>query len=132
MDPAPQVLLVDDEEGLRRLASRALTAAGFAVLIAADGQEALDLYSKHAADIRLIVTDVRMPRLDGIGLHRRLREQGVRVPFLFMSGDAGQELAAGEGPGLIAEVLEKPWTLAELVSRVKDAVARASSPGPGT
>jgi two-component system cell cycle sensor histidine kinase/response regulator CckA len=132
VDPAPQILLVDDEDGLRRIAKRALTGAGFSVITAADGQEALELYAKHAADIRLIITDITMPRLDGVGLHRRLREQGVRVPVLFTSGYAAQDLIASEAPGLISDILEKPWGIAELVSKARAAMSRSSGSEPGT
>ena len=122
------ILLVEDEEGLRRVAQRALEKVGYRVLIAGDGVEALDHYRRHAGEIDLIITDVMMPRLGGIALHRILRQEGHAVRFLFTSGYAAHEVFQGDqGNGELA-LLQKPWTLADLIHRVRDVLDGKRAP----
>ena len=118
------ILLVEDEEGLRRVAQRALEKVGYKVLTAADGLEALEVYHRQPAEIDLIITDVVMPKLGGIALYRALRQEGHGVRFLFTSGYAADEIMQGDqvDGGLI--LLQKPWTLADLTHRVRDVLDR--------
>jgi len=118
------VLLVEDEEGLRRVAQRALERVGYRVLTAPDGLEALDVYRAHAGDIDLIITDVVMPKLGGIALYRALRQEGVTVQFLFTSGYAAHEITRGDVPEGDLALLQKPWTLADLTLRVREVLDR--------
>ncbi|MGH7490170.1 MAG: response regulator transcription factor, partial [bacterium] len=113
------ILLVDDEEGLRRLAKRALEMAGYRVSLASDGVQALQMFQTQSADIALIVSDLTMPRLDGSGLLRGIRDSGSRVPFLFTSGYPTDHLAPPGGGDSDVQALAKPWTVAELTSRVR-------------
>jgi two-component system cell cycle sensor histidine kinase/response regulator CckA len=122
------ILLVEDEDGLRRLAQRALERVGYQVLIASDGLEALDRYRHHASEIDLIITDVVMPKLDGIALYRILRQEGHEVRFLFTSGYSAHEVMRGDQPNGELALLQKPWTLADLTQRVREALDRKSAP----
>src|SRR5947209_9948675 len=79
------VLVVEDDDQLRRSAKRILEDAGYQVVTAADGQEALEAL-RHTAGIRLVFSDLVMPRLGGRALYDAARREGQSVPFLFASG----------------------------------------------
>ena len=119
------ILLVDDEEGLRRVAKRALELAGYTVTTAADGVEALEVFQTRKGEFALVVSDVTMPNLDGVALRRAIHQRDDRVPFLFISGLAMDEVLQASS-GMVTEVLGKPWTIAELTDRVKQILARSS------
>ena len=108
------ILLVEDENAIRALAGRALRDHGYEVLEAADGLAALEVAAKHAGAIDLLLTDVRMPRLDGCELRKRLRDHRPRTKVLFMSGYTGIKLEAG------APFLPKPFTPAILLHKVNE------------
>jgi CheY-like chemotaxis protein len=112
------ILLVDDDETLRRTGKRILERLGYRVLLAADGEEALEVHASRRGGIDLIVTDVRMPRLGGLDLLQRLREMGAEVKVLIASGSTGadeEQRAETDGVPMIA----KPWGLADFAGRVR-------------
>jgi PAS domain S-box-containing protein len=119
------ILLVEDEDGLRRVAQRALEKVGYKVLTATNGMEALVTYREHAAKVDLVITDVVMPKLGGLALYRTLRQEGHAVRFLFTSGYAAHEIVRGDLPDGELALLQKPWTLADLTHRVRDVLDRA-------
>jgi CheY-like chemotaxis protein len=121
---AERILLVEDEEGLRRVAQRALEKVGYQVLTASDGMEALETYRRHASEVDLIITDVVMPRMGGIALYRALRQEGHAVRFLFTSGYAAHEIMRADMPDGELLLLQKPWTLADLTHRVREVLDR--------
>ncbi len=100
------------------MAQRALERVGYTVVTAADGLEALEVFHGHASEIDLIITDVVMPRLGGVALHRTLREEGHTVRFLFTSGYAPDEMPKVGLEGE-PELLQKPWALTDLTNRVR-------------
>jgi CheY-like chemotaxis protein len=108
---APTILVVDDEPQVRRLASRALEQAGYRVIQATDGLEALGLFTDDAS-IDLLVTDVRMPHTDGIVLAAALRRRYPHVPVLFISGFPRGTEPAPE------PFLAKPFEMQALCDRV--------------
>jgi len=98
--------------------------AGYRVLVAADGIEALHLLRQHPEPIHLVFTDLVMSRLGGRGLYQIDRRERRATPFLFTSGYAG----AGRGedpldPSL--PFLPKPWTSADLLARVRQLLDEA-------
>ena len=113
------ILLVEDETGIRRVAQRALERAGYRVLSAEDGVEALDVVRAHAAEIRLVVSDVVMPRCGGPELREAVLRAGHAIPFLFMSGYAARDAGTAEKLDPELPVLHKPWSVADLLSRVR-------------
>jgi PAS domain S-box-containing protein len=120
------ILVVEDEEPIRRVAQRVLERHGFKVLTASDGVEALALYRDHEADVALILTDVIMPRMGGKALHQTLRSAGKQVPVVFMSGYAarGETLDVAQiDPD--TQILPKPWSVDQLVARVREAIGTA-------
>jgi len=112
------VLVVEDEDLVRKLAVALLERSGFTVMSAADGLEALDALKKAPVD--LILSDVVMPRLGGEGLLRILREQGNETPVVFMSGNADGRLER-EPLAQSCLLVSKPFSTSELLSALRRA-----------
>jgi two-component system, OmpR family, response regulator MprA len=126
-DGRPQVLVVDDEPPMRTALTRALELGGFGVDLAANGDEGLSRASEGGPD--LIVLDVMMPRLDGIGVCRRLRERGDRTPVLMLTA---RDAVADRVEGLEAgadDYLVKPFALEELLARIRALLRRTGTAG---
>jgi two-component system, cell cycle sensor histidine kinase and response regulator CckA len=82
------ILVADDEDGLRTAAARMLTGAGYHVLTATNGREALDIAQRHHGPIHALLTDVVMPRMNGPELAQSLQHHRPATPVLYMSGYA--------------------------------------------
>jgi len=117
------LLLVDDEENLRSMLDAALRHMGFDVHPVASGREALEAVPKVRPD--LIVLDVMLPDLDGFEVCRRLRNDGSRVPVLFLTArDATEDKVRGLTLGG-DDYLVKPFSLEELVARAQAVLRRS-------
>jgi len=117
------VLLVEDEAALRVLASLILKQAGFVVLEAGDGLEAIDVATRHAGRIDLLLSDVIMPGADGFEVARQLRTMRPGVAVAFMSGYSEQgEAAAAPEADWVASLLPKPFMPADLLAHVRRAI----------
>jgi two-component system OmpR family response regulator len=117
------LLLVDDEENLRSMLDAALRHMGFDVHPVATGREALEAVPKVRPD--LIVLDVMLPDLDGFEVCRRLRNDGSRVPVLFLTArDATEDKVRGLTLGG-DDYLVKPFSLEELVARAQAVLRRS-------
>jgi CheY-like chemotaxis protein len=123
-----RILLVEDDEAVRRLATRALEASGFSVIAAGDGEEALALFGRSPA-IDCVVTDVAMPRLGGAPLVRTIRQGRGRTPVIITSGYVG-EAAVDDLLDDDTEFLPKPYAVDELVRRVRTLLDRGASRPP--
>ena len=98
----PPVLVVDDEAQVRRLIKLFLVREGFQVVEAEDGLSAFSTVQELKGDLSLIVSDVRMPRLDGIGLCKQVKGRFPHIPVLLVSGNAREACRVGD------RFLEKP------------------------
>ncbi len=105
------ILIVDDNRYILGLTRRVLEEAGFSVVAATDGPEALRRYQKYQSVIRLLLTDVVMPKMTGLELADRILEIDPQLPVLFMSGDLW-----GGYRGL--ECVTKPFNASELVEQI--------------
>jgi two-component system cell cycle sensor histidine kinase/response regulator CckA len=117
------ILLVEDEEGLRALNARGLASRGYTVLQAGNGVEAIDVLEKTGGKIDLVVSDVVMPEMDGPTLLRELRTRDPSLKIIFVSGyaeDAFQKHLPADGQ---FDFLPKPFTLKQLVAKVKETMA---------
>ena len=114
------LLLVEDDDAVRRLAQRILVTAGYRVLSAASGEEALALAEQHGADIDLLVTDVVMPGMSGRELSQRLGPTLPRLRVLFMSGYTDNAIVHHGvlDPG--THFCTKPFTAAGLARKVRE------------
>jgi PAS domain S-box-containing protein len=112
--PRVTVLVVEDNAAIRRVARLALQDAGYAVLLAADGAEALRILDAHEG-VELIISDIVLPGMSGPDLYRAVTKIGVPARFLFTSGYAGLEAAEG----LDAPLLRKPWSVTDLLDSVE-------------
>ena len=122
---ALRVLVVDDEDGIRRTLARFLTRRGHRVSVAAEGGEALRLLDEAEDGFDVILTDVRMPGLSGDRLHARLRERGDGMDrrLVFMSGDALGEQTADALSASNVPVIMKPFEMG-LVAETVESVGR--------
>ncbi|MGH9034491.1 MAG: response regulator, partial [Acidimicrobiia bacterium] len=121
-----RILVVENEDGLRRLAVEVLRSAGYVVTPAADGQAALEAVAREVPD--LVVSDVVMPRMGGVELGRCLGQEHPEVPVLFMTGYVDQASRDGLGG---ADVLIKPFLIEDLVARVGEMLERARAGAGG-
>ena len=118
-----RLLLVDDEDNLRSMLEAALRHSGFDVHPVASGREALAAVPESCPD--LVVLDVMLPDLDGFAVCKRLREDGVRTPVLFLTArDAVDDRVRGLTLGG-DDYLVKPFSLEELVARIEALLRRA-------
>jgi len=118
------LLLVEDEQQVRRVARRILEGAGYRVLEAADPVEALALFDLAPAPVDLVITDVVMPKMNGVELIRRLRERGPGLRALCMSGYTEDETARSGLQELRVPMLQKPFTPDSLRRKVREALAQ--------
>lgn len=122
MDAKPRILIVDDEEDFLFSASIALRQAGYEVVEAADGGEALSRTREFlgAGDrFDLLLTDLRMPFMCGLELLVALRELGIDIPVIAVTGFCDDALRADLMKNGCTEFLEKPFEPSELVARVR-------------
>lgn len=110
-----RILVVDDEHIVRRWITRLLEEAGYTVLTASDGDQALGMALEDPVGVDLIVTDVRMPGMDGWQLGRRVRAAWPGLPVLYISGYDLHQSAPGPHA-----FLRKPFESEDLLRRVAD------------
>jgi nitrogen-specific signal transduction histidine kinase len=122
-----RILLVEDEESLRKMASRLLARNGYQVCEAEDGAVAVGRAEDTAERIDLLVTDMVMPEMLGGEVVERIRAIRPGLPALFISGYAQQVLDFHGMPS--ADILQKPFTEAALLRRVRLALDGATAPG---
>jgi PAS domain S-box-containing protein len=118
------LLVVEDEPSVRQLTKILLEKAGYRVLIAANAQEAADLFQRHGDSIALLITDVVMPGPSGPALLRHLSEQRPGLKVLYMSGYADDAVPAQGALDPDAVFLQKPFTADRLVHKVREALER--------
>ena len=112
------ILVVDNSPDIRRIVARALIDARYAVLEAEDGARALEILEYEGVHIDLVLTDIKMPRVDGVELGRRIADRQWQVPMIYMSGSAGDSL--------VAPLLRRPFSMDTLMGIV-DRVLRYST-----
>ena len=114
------ILLVEDNEADRELATRTLSREGYRVLEARDGEEALKLYQVHGPTVDLVLTDIIMPRMDGVELVERIREMVPKVKVLFTSGYARNPRIEQKIAGHKVNFIEKSYDLSALLKKVRE------------
>ena len=123
MQPGALVLLVDDEDMVRDMATAMLRRIGYRVIEAADGVEAVALFRQHRASINAVLCDLSMPRMDGWETLAAVRAIEPGVPVIFASGYSEAQVMQGDHPRPPQAFLHKPYQLSDL----KAALARVLS-----
>ncbi len=126
--PGTTILVVDDERITRRVAYRILSEEGYRVFEAASADEALSVLDMAHRYVHLVVLDVVMPVVDGVSLGRDIMEHWPGLKLLYMSAYPAEVLAAHRLDDLQVRFLAKPFTRAELLAKVHDALERRREP----
>ena len=116
------IVLVEDETLVREITARVLGRAGYTVVEAHDGEEAIHLVRRHNGHIDLVITDVVMARMGGLELARRVAREQPGLPILLMSGYSAEEIPEN---GLTIGFLQKPFTPRELLQKVATLLTQA-------
>lgn len=109
-----RILIVDDEEGVRGLVARGLALDGHETMTAADGGEGLDVLVAEEGRFDLLLTDIRMPIMDGIALALAAKRDFPELKIVLMTGYAEQRERARSLEAIVSEVMTKPFALADL------------------
>ena len=124
------VLLVEDEDALRRAAAELLSLRGYRVLQAKDGLDALSVAKSHASTIHLAVTDVVMPHMSGGELVKELEMLRPETRVLFVSGYPGQTVLDHKVVDVENNFLQKPFTLKQLAGKIRTVLDRSNHAAP--
>ena len=121
---ANTVLFAEDDDLVSRLTAKMLALAGYEVLAAKDGLEAVDLYMANAEKISVVLLDIIMPRMNGFEAYSKIRARNAEVPVLFASGFKGYQVPDNVVlvPGV--NFLAKPYNQGELMSALRQALAK--------
>src|SRR6266436_2242384 len=117
-----RILIAEDELSVRALVTRALVQDGHDVVAAADGSEALEAFSRAKKPFNLLLTDIKMPMMDGIALALSVARDDPELPILLMTGYADQRERASGLDALIHDVIAKPFTLGLIRNAVNEAL----------
>jgi len=113
------ILLVDDEESMRDTTGEVLNSLGYKILSAGDGEDALELFRAHQAEISLVLTDVVMPKMGGFDLARSIRQYDQTMPIIFATGyDKGQVMSL-EDQMSGSVVISKPFSFEEISQLIR-------------
>ena len=113
------ILLVEDDQTMRVAAQQLLSKVGYRVFTAVDGEQGLDAFRAHRADLRLIITDVVMPKLSGFDMYEVIRGESRGLSVLFMSGFPAPNFRKTVGQDPAVAFVTKPWTASELLAQVR-------------
>ena len=118
------ILVVDDEERMRKLIKDFLTNKGYHILQAEDGEKALEIYQENKSKIMLVLLDVMMPKLDGWSVLRQIRQENKELPIIMLTarGEEQDELFGFELG--VDEYISKPFSPKILVARVEAILKR--------
>ena len=122
-----KILAVDDEEPWRELLCRVLARFSYSVTTAADAIEALDVLEQTRFD--LLITDCRMPTMDGVTFALRLRSRGLDMPIIFISGAPPEDLHVKVGNGSDVRFLQKPFGGAVLIEAIQTMLKQQQQSG---
>ncbi len=120
MGQGETLLLVEDDDQLRKLVSAALDNMGYSVLAAGKPSEAVDVFRKNRDTIDLLVTDIIMPETPGNVLYEKLRGEAPGLRAVFLSGYTGDTLPGSDGTDIAVPVLQKPFRFHELGQTIRD------------
>ena len=118
-----RVLIADDEESMRLLVARAIAMDGHEIVTAEDGAAALEILNQDNGAFDLLLTDIKMPVMDGIALALAAARDFPRLTILLMTGFADQRERASGLEAIVHDVITKPFAVADIRTAVADALA---------
>ena len=118
-----RILIADDEESMRQLVARAIAMDGHETTTAEDGAEALEILVRNDGTFDLLLTDIKMPLMDGIALALAARRDFPELTILLMTGFADQRERASGLDAIVHDVVTKPFAVADIRTAVADALA---------
>lgn len=127
--PQPVILIVDDEERVRSMLTRAFRHHPYQILTAAHGQQGLELFLQHQDEIALVISDVLMPICGGPEMLRQIRQHRPGVPALLISAHFDTVTLESDSP---IPILRKPFLFRELLDAVEQQLAQTQAPQPST
>ncbi len=119
----PRVLIADDEDSMRMLVARAVAMDGHDIVTAQDGAEALDILTRENGAFDLLLTDIKMPVMDGIALALAVARDFPDLTVLLMTGFADQRERASNLSAIVHDVVTKPFSVADIRTAVGAALA---------
>jgi len=122
-----RVLIADDEDSMRSLVARAIAMDSHETVTAADGAEALDILTGDAGAFDLLLTDIKMPIMDGIALALAAARDFPDLVLLLITGFADQRERASGLNAIVHDVVTKPFSVADIRTAVADALAERRS-----
>lgn len=123
----PRILIADDEESMRLLVARAIAMDGHEIVTAEDGAEALEILNRDNGAFDLLLTDIKMPVMDGIALALAVARDFPRLTVLMMTGFADQRERASGLEAIVHDIITKPFAVADIRTAVADALASRAS-----
>ena len=114
------ILVADDELLLRRSVQRILLRAGYQVVLAADGEDALHLFEQHRVEIKLVLLDLHMPKLGGVDTLKAIKGIAPHTAVILTSGESTQELELRCAGLDLDGIVSKPFSRQELVAKVQE------------
>lgn len=129
MNSGKSILVVDDDDLVRRALERALRSTGYRIFTAASGRDALELCEKH--EFAAVVSDHLMPGMTGLELMRELKVRHFTGVKLIVTGFMPEQVAEALAAGEIDRFMTKPWENAELRQTLLEALAARVNPDPG-
>jgi PAS domain S-box-containing protein len=121
---AGTLLFVDDEAALRKMGKRVLEHAGYSVLLAKNGREAVEIFQHHPSEILTILLDMTMPVMGGIEALRLIREIRPEVPVILMTGLGEESVRKDLDAGIRAEFIRKPYLLGSLIATIRASIEK--------
>ncbi|MBG6157653.1 MAG: response regulator [Roseibium album] len=118
-----RILLTEDDEAVRSFVKRALELDGHSVDVAEDGGEAVETLTREKGEFDLLVSDIKMPVMDGIALALQTARDFPDMPILLMTGFADQRERANGLDALVHDVITKPFSLVDIRKAVRNAIA---------
>ncbi|WP_441243701.1 response regulator [Tardiphaga sp. 768_D3_N2_1] len=118
-----RILIADDEESMRLLVGRAIAMDGHEIVTAEDGAEALEILMEQEGAFDLLLTDIKMPVMDGIALALATARDFPELTILLMTGYADQRERATGLNAIVHDVVTKPFSVADIRTAVADALA---------
>lgn len=127
MNGLKEILVADDEAGIRNVLFDLLSTKGFSVTLAEDGVESLDRMRSHHFD--LLITDLRMPRLTGLEVLKKMKEEGRSEQVIVMTGDPIRQSELGQDLQPVHTLLQKPFRLRSFLDVVSSALSGSTIHG---